>query len=111
MAKHGRFNIEQAPSGITEAGDDPYPCDMCNRYIGVGQPFWGGGLDYFGEANSVYCARCQARMERNDERMIRDYEREMKAPCSKCGNPNGAHVNPSDQPCEMATSFQNATSQ
>lgn len=102
--KYGRFNISTPPSGITTRDDDPYPCDHCDRCIGHGQPYWGGGVDYFGEANSVYCARCQAGRERADERMVRDYERQMKAACPKCGQPNGKHVNPSDQPCEIANS-------
>jgi hypothetical protein len=105
VAKYGRFNISIEPSGITLASEDPYPCDSCRRYIGVGQPYWGGGLDYFGEANSVYCARCEARRERNDERHVRDYERQMKAPCKTCGHPNGAHVNYEGAACEYATSY------
>lgn len=60
------------PSGIASKNDDPYPCDDCGKYIPAGRPFWGGGLDYFGEANNVYCERCEIARFKNVEKMIAD---------------------------------------
>lgn len=64
------------PDGIAP-NDDPYPCGGCGRGIHHGQPYWGGGVDYFGEALEVYCERCAISDHVAAEKMVDAYEREI----------------------------------
>ena len=65
------------PSGYVP--DDPWHCDDCGRRIMTGRPFWGGGLDYFGEANDVNCERCAISWYVAVRRECDAYEREFGA--------------------------------
>jgi hypothetical protein len=63
-----------SPSGYIRENDEP-ECDSCNRKIRAGRPFWGGGLDYFGEAESLHCERCERAYLKEAERQVCEYER------------------------------------
>lgn len=52
---------EDKPSGVCH--DEFGPCDDCNRDMLEGEPYWGGGLDYWGEANDARCKSCQINLE------------------------------------------------
>jgi hypothetical protein len=66
-----------APTGTAPHDDDPYPCDGCDRRIMPGRPYWGGGLDYFGEAREVHCERCAISWHIAAEQECDEYERQL----------------------------------
>ena len=64
------------PAGVQADSDGPWECDGCNRLIKAGKPYWGGGLDYWGEAIEVRCERCEIEAFKAAEKMCADFERE-----------------------------------
>lgn len=73
--------MDWKPTGTIH--EDDIECDACERLLKMGEQYWGGDLDYWGEANSLKCKACAMNDIAAAKAMCDDYEAKLEKPTQK----------------------------